>query len=292
MRNGWINAIKPLLEMKGETLPYPEEDDVDDKWRPYDDRGMDEFISISSDGLGPKITGNDMNSFFFYESNSGEKTLHIPCYLGQVYSAGGGKISLYQKSRSSDLFDDACQAFLWYTEKYYNSKSSDLLTLYKNGELSSLIDKMNEVYSYSQIDPSDVYLESKTSVYDNIDSISDDEELYYYNVFCYKPGCLVNQDGMSISEKESNRVYVKTITTGEGETYFIIFVPYEFHKEYGEVEENAPNKWECFGDELWNFLKEEASIPEQEIVEMRDTKGSIPAKYLKKVLKYMSQEMQ
>ena len=64
IRKGWVEALVPLLEKKGETLPYPKEEDIGDRWKSYKEKGMEDFIRISSDGSGPNMTGISMNSFF------------------------------------------------------------------------------------------------------------------------------------------------------------------------------------------------------------------------------------
>ncbi len=278
IRKGWVNALIPLLERKGETLPYPKQEDIGDRWKSYSEKGMEDFIPISSDGSGPELTGKPMNSFFFYEKN-GKNILHTPCYLGKVYVAGGGKISLNDTKYGPDILDFNSQAFLWYAEKYYDLSAEDLLDIYKNGKLEELIEEMNTKYSYSQVQPEDVFWESKTSVVDNIDEFDDDKELYYYDVACYKSGCLVGKDGMVLTEDD--RVYVMLYTFPNGDTYFMLLVPYEFHKKYGGV--SGPNIWGCYGNELWDYLKD-IGISEEEI-EKRKESCSIPTSYLKTLLK-------
>lgn len=279
MRQGWVDALIPLLERKGETLPYPKQEDIGNRWKSFSEKGMEDFIPISSDGSGPKLTGNDMNSFFIYEKG-GKEILHTPCYLGKVYVAGGGKISINDTTSVPDILDFNSQAFLWYAEKYYDISSDDLLEIYKKGELPDLIKEMNKKYSYTQIQPEDVFGESKTSVVDNIDEFDDEDELYYYDVACYKSGCLVGSDGMVLTEDD--RVYVMLYTFVNGETYFMLLVPYKFHEKYGGV--SKPNIWECYGNELWTYLREELKVSEEEINEMIDS-CSIPASYLKTLLK-------
>ena len=281
LRKGWIEALVPLLEKKGETLPYPQESDIEDRWKSYSDKGMEEFINISSDGSGPNITGKSMNSFFFYEKE-GKTILHTPCYLGKVYIAGGGKVSLYRKNYVPSLFDYDSQAFLWYAEKYYDLSSKDLLAIYKDGKLPELIEKMNAQYSYGQVQPDDVFGECKTCVVDNIDEFDDEDILYYHDVACYKSGCIVGKDGMVINDEDG--IYAMIYTMQNKETYFLLLVPYDFHVKYGKVAAEAPNKWECYGNELWNYLEEKLKISETEIEYMQKT-ASIPAKYLKALLK-------
>ena len=281
IRKGWVEALVPLLEKKGETLPYPKEEDIGDRWKSYKEKGMEDFIRISSDGSGPKQEKKDMNSFFLYKKD-GETILHTPCYIRKVYVAGGGKISLNDTNSVPDLLDFNSQAFLWYAEKYYDLSPKDLLKTYKEGKLPDLIEKMNDKYSYTQVQPDDVFEESKTSVVDNIDEFDDEDVLYYYDVACYKPGCLVGKDGMVINDGKG--VYLMTYTLKNKETYFLLLVPYEFHVKYGKVAEDAPNKWECYGSELWNYMKEELKVTETEI-KKRQKDCSIPAKYLKALLK-------
>ena len=83
---------------------------------------------------------------------------------------------------------------------------------------------------------------------------------------------------------DEDGIYAMIYTVQNKETYFLLLVPYDFHVKYGKVAAEAPNKWECYGNELWNYLEEELGIPKSEIAVMQKN-GSIPAKYLKAMLK-------
>lgn len=139
---------------------------------------------------------------------------------------------------------------------------------------------MNAKYSYDQVQPDDIFGESKTCVVDNIDEFGDEDILYYHDVACYKSGCIVGKDGMVINDKDG--IYAMTYTLQNKETCFLLLVPYDFHVKYGGV--SNPNIWECYGNELWNYLEEALGIPKSEIAVMQKN-GSIPAKYLKALLK-------
>ena len=83
---------------------------------------------------------------------------------------------------------------------------------------------------------------------------------------------------------DEDGIYAMIYTLQNKETYFLLLVPYDFHVTYGKVAAEAPNKWECYGNELWNYLKIELKISGSEIEYMQKT-ASIPAKYLKSLLK-------
>ena len=81
---------------------------------------------------------------------------------------------------------------------------------------------------------------------------------------------------------DEDGIYAMIYTLQNKETCFLLLVPYDFHVKYGEV--SKPNIWECYGSELWNYLKIELKIKDSEIEYMQKT-ASIPAKYLKALLK-------
>ena len=144
LRKGWIEALVPLLEKKGETLPYPQESDIEDRWKSYSDKGMEEFIKISSDGYGPTQTGNSMNSFFFYEKEGKGYTNHPGTWTGKIgliYASDYG----YATSGGSTTSRSECL-----NKEFFNWDNTDVSDCKNNkGETTKCFKMKNEVESFA-----------------------------------------------------------------------------------------------------------------------------------------------
>ncbi len=288
LRTDWTKQLEELLKYLDSILQLPYESDVEDVWKQASKKNLSEFMDIDSSGRGVSNPEYIMNSFWIKTDNNGNEYLHFPCYVTDVYVAGGGKAD-YGEKETKALYP---QAFLWYMETYQNKTLDALIEMKKAGELESFLASVNGSYSYSQVQPEDVPTQSKTIVERSIIQRTEDEKAYFHSIYCYKPGCLVDNDGTII--EDSSRPYLLSWEDMEKTKHVTLLVPEEFVRTYSSLEGssfsdnngNGDNRWEIFGGCFWNYVISKGLATDAEATELVNDGCLVPITWFQNVMEY------
>ncbi len=289
LRTDWAKQLEELLNYLNSILEFPKESDVDDVWKQASKKNLSEFMTVDSSGRGVSDPEYIMNSFWIKKDDNGNPYLHFPCYVTDVYVAGGGKAD-YSKRERKSLYP---QAFLWYMATYQNKTLEDLIEMKKSGELEAFLDSVNESYSYSQVKPEDVPMQSKTIVEKSISPNYEDEKATFQGIYCYKPECLVDNDGTII--EDSSRPYLLSWKDGANFRHVTLLVPEKFVRTYGSPLEGSSfsdndgsgdNRWEIFGGCFWNYVISKGLTTDEEANTLVDDGCIVPVSWFQAVMEY------
>lgn len=237
-RGDWDNILSYLLANK-DKLDYPESSDVNENWKPIDEKTDKNFFIqpryFSYDPVNnTSYSGDETFSKVFKYYYIEDKEMHMVCYPHSIYMAyvlGGGT--------GNDSPDTAYrEAFYWYLKKYFNITKDDLCKEIEKGAdsfqayLDNLTANMHTPLS------SDVPEGNKVAVNAQIKGYDDAVNLELRYVYFYKEGQIVLEDGTPVPDNE--RAYIRTADWNNNRHVCWIFLPYSYLESY---EANA-EKWD------------------------------------------------
>ena len=229
IRSNWVDTINHLLTLRSEKLPLPKSEDVVGSWKAMYYHNINGISIFYGKWNEDHTYRNIAVTKIEYHQEGDEWVLYCPKMLPHIYVAGGG-----------NFYNCVQNSIYWYIETYYQKTPEEVDLMIENGELESFLDAQE----YIEPKESDVNVYANTIVSkvfpDDIDN------LYFYDIFYYKPGRLSLSDGSAIPD--DNRVYF--LQHDDMITFF-------FPQSLRDYIENASGKtWTGTGDLLYLLLKE------------------------------------
>lgn len=256
-RGDWSSTLGYLLANK-DKLDYPVISDVSESWKPIDENSAKNYSIqpryFSYDPVNKtSYSGDETFSKVFKYYYIEDKEMHMVCYPHSIYMAyilGGGT--------GNDSPDNAYrEAFYWYLKKYFNITKDDLCNEIAKGAdsflayLDDLTTNMRTPLSSDVPEGNKVIVDAQISGYD------DETTLVLRNVFFYKEGQIILEDGTPVPNNE--RAYIKTEDWNNNRHVCWIFLPYSYLESY----ETGEKKWNGTHHIFRDFLVHEGILEEE-----------------------------